>query len=353
MAELKALDHLIRGHADPSKAHPGIVLVAIDESSLEAFGRWPWLRDRHGYVVRYLKRAGAKAIVFDLMFFEPDENAEEFDESFAQDVKAAGNVYLPVLLRREAAKPDELPASLTGLRVEGERGVTSGPESLYRSVKLPIPGLAQAARGLGFINLTADADGPTRRIPWLARAGTVTVPQIALAVAQDFLGVQRLMLTDDSLRLGDRTVPMASNGTVLLNWQGTLEQTYPQYAIGHVLQSFTQMEKQERPVLDPAKFRDKIVFIAGTAAGLYDLRVTPFSSATPGVLIHMTALDNLLQGQFLKPGSSMDGSDSPLDALHCLGLLLHVGLFVSGEIRRDGYPGDRLVWTQYSCPVRT
>jgi adenylate cyclase len=68
VAELKALDHVIRGYADPAKAHPGIVLIAIDESSLEAFGRWPWPRDRHGYVVRYLKEAGAKAVVSDLMF---------------------------------------------------------------------------------------------------------------------------------------------------------------------------------------------------------------------------------------------------------------------------------------------
>jgi adenylate cyclase len=98
---IKGVGSSHRGHADPSKAHPGIVLIAIDESSLEALGRWPWPRDRHGYVVRYLKKAGAKAVVFDLMFFEPDENAEEFDESFAQDVKAAENVYLQVLLRQE------------------------------------------------------------------------------------------------------------------------------------------------------------------------------------------------------------------------------------------------------------
>jgi adenylate cyclase len=101
--------------------------------------------------------------------------------------------------------------------------------------------------------------------------------------------------------MGDRSIPLASDGTLLLNWHGPLERSYRQYAIGHVLKSFTQMQKHERPLLDPQVFRDKIVFIAGTAAGLYDLRVTPFSSATPGVLIHMTALDNLLQDQFLKP----------------------------------------------------
>ncbi|HEX2055711.1 MAG TPA: adenylate/guanylate cyclase domain-containing protein [Nitrospiraceae bacterium] len=301
VAELKALDHLVRGHADPLKAHPDIVLVSIDESSLEAFGRWPWPRDRHGYVVRYLKQAGAKAIVFDLMFFEPDENAEEFDESFAQDVKAAGNVYLPVLLRQEPDEPDHTAMVPFPLKIVGEARFELQSEGPYRSVKFPISGLAQAARGLGFINLTADSDGPTRRIPLLAWVGANQVPHLALAVAQDLLGASSLTVTDGSLRIGNRAVPLAPGGTLFLNWHGRLEETYRQYAIGHVLKSFTQLEKGEQPVLDPRIFRDKIVFIAGTAAGLYDLRVTPFSSATPGVLIHMTALDNLLQQQFLRP----------------------------------------------------
>src|SRR2546427_353803 len=56
------------------------------------------------------------------------------------------------------------------------------------------------------------------------------------------------------------------------------------------------MQKGERPLLDPALFKDKIVFVASTAAGTYVLRVTPLSPFTPGVLIHMTALDNLLRG---------------------------------------------------------
>ena len=302
VAELKVLDHVIRGHADPTKAHPDIVLIAIDESSLEAFGRWPWPRDRHGYVIRYLKEAGAKAVIFDLMFFEADENAEEFDDSFAQDVKEAADVYLPVLLRNEALhQGQKLPASLARLRINGTGHIEDKALNSYQSVKLPIPGLAQSAHGLGFINLTADPDGPTRRVPLLAKAGTLTVPHIALAAAQDLFGAETLTIEDDSLRVGARTVPVASDGTLLINWHGGLEQTYRQYAIGHVLQSFAQMEKHARPLLDPAVFRDKIVFIAGTAAGLYDLRVTPFSSATPGVLIHMTVLDNLLQGQFLKP----------------------------------------------------
>jgi adenylate cyclase len=167
-------------------------------------------------------------------------------------------------------------------------------------LKIPLASLAEGARGLGFINLTADSDGPTRRIPLIGRFGDAAVPHLSLAVARDLLGIEKVVIQGDSLRIAEWTVPLTPEGALLLNWHGPLERTYRTYAVGHVLQSFAQIEKQERPVLDPAVFKDKIVFIAGTAAGMYDLRVTPFSTYTPGVLIHMTALDNILQGHFLR-----------------------------------------------------
>src|SRR3989449_3226239 len=61
------------------------------------------------------------------------------------------------------------------------------------------------------------------------------------------------------------------------------------------------MQKGERPLLDPALFKDKIVFVATTAAGTYDLRVTPLSPFTPGVVIIVTALANLLRSQAVAP----------------------------------------------------
>ena len=47
-------------------------------------------RDRHGYVVHYLKQAGAKAVVFDILFLEQDSAAEEFDEVFAENQPRPG-----------------------------------------------------------------------------------------------------------------------------------------------------------------------------------------------------------------------------------------------------------------------
>ncbi len=304
VVELKALDHLVRRYADPAKADSNLVLLAIDESSLEAFGRWPWPRDRYGYVVRYLKQAGARAVVFDVMFFEPDENAEEFDQSFADDMRAADNVFLPMLFQ---AEPHPISSDLQArATLNVELPESDRAAERQAGVKPPIPLLAQRARGLGVINLSADADGPTRRIPLLGQMSGQFVPHLSLAVARYVLGADGISLKDGRVQIGSISVPLDADGQLLIRWHGSLEETYHvrKYSIGRVLQAFAQQQKGERPGLDATLFKDKVVFIAGTAAGLYDLRVTSFSSATPGVLIHMAALDNLLHGQGLQAAPS-------------------------------------------------
>jgi len=304
VAELKTLDHRYYRYADPAKAGKDIVLVAVDEASLEAFGRWPWPRDRHGYVVHYLREAGAKAIVFDILFLEPDEDSEEFDQAFAEEVRAAGNVFLPILFQDSLQPfPTEL-LSKAAIPVENRSNRSATLLPNYPGVKLPIPPLAEAARGFGFINLFPDQDGTARRIPLLAQAQEATFPQISAAVARYVLGADRAERGPRWLRLGPATVPLTTQGDMVIDWHGTLERkTYPSYSIGAVLRSFTEMRNGERPFLDPALFKDKIVFVATTAAGTYELRVTPLSPFTPGVLIHMAALDNMLRGRYMRPAS--------------------------------------------------
>ena len=299
IAELKSLDHRFNQYADPAKADKDLVLVAVDEASLAAFGRWPWPRDRFGYVVHYLHAAGTKAIVFDILFLEPDANDQEFDAVLAEEVRAAENVFFPFLLQH-----DPTPALSAPLPTKATIPVDSQPERLansanpYQGIKLPIPSLTEAARGLGHITLTPDPDGTMRRLPPLVQTMQGAVPQLATAVARYLLRVERAVQDGHTLRLGPTTVPITRDGDIVLDWHGALEQkTYPAYSIGAVLRSYTEMQKGERPLLDPALFKDKVVFVGTTAAGTYDLRVTPLSPFTPGVLIQMTALDNLLRSQ--------------------------------------------------------
>ena len=317
IAELKTLDHRFHRYADPAKAGNDIVLVAVDEASLEAYGRWPWPRDRHGYVVHYLKQAGAKAVVFDILFLEPDSAAEEFDAVFAEEMQAAGNVYLPFLMdnqQKPSADSTVSPAILlksspdilkkATIALDDQELQPSKTLQTYTGEKLPTPLLAQAAHGLGYINLTPDIDGTTRRLPLLAQVGNQTFMHIATSVARDILTADQATLRHRELRLGAVAIPLTTEQEMVIDWNGTLEnRVYPVYPIGAVLRSFTDMQGGKKPLLDPALFRDKIVFVATTAAGTYDLRVTPLSAFAPGVLIHMSALDNILRHRHLQPAS--------------------------------------------------
>ena len=317
IAELKTLDHRFHRYADSTKAGNDIVLVAVDEASLEAYGRWPWPRDRHGYVVHYLKQAGAKAVVFDILFLEPDSAAEEFDEVFAEEMRAAGNVYLPFLMQDEHEPSADSTVSPAGLQkpspdilkkatiaLDDQEPQPTGTLKTYAGEKLPTPLLAQAAHGLGYINLTPDIDGTTRRLPLLAQARNQTFLHITTAVARDLLNVDQATLRRRELQLGPMTIPLTAEQEMVIDWHGTLEnRVYPVYPIGAVLRSYTDMREGKPPLLDPALFRDKIVFVATTAAGTYDLRVTPLSPFAPGVLIHMSALDNILRHRHLQPAS--------------------------------------------------
>lgn len=317
VTELKTLDHRFHRYADSTKAGNDIVLVAVDEASLETYGQWPWSRDRHGYVVHYLKEAGAKAVVFDLLFLEPDRSGEEFDAVFAEEMRAAGNVYLPFLMQDKQQPSDGPTASPDGVQeyplkilkkatipLDDQSTLPTGTVSTYADAKLPIPLFAQAAHGLGYINLTPDIDGTTRRLPPLAYAQQQAFLHISTTVARDLLQADRASLHPRELRLGPVTIPLTAEQDMVIDWHGSLEnRVYPAYPIGAVLRSFTDLQSGKPPLLDPALFRDKIVFIATTAAGTYDLRVTPLSPFAPGVLIHMSALDNMLRHRHLQPAS--------------------------------------------------
>ena len=72
-----------------------IVIVGIDDESLEALGRWPWPRDYHGELIRLIGEGEPATIGYDIIFAE--ESAEEGDDDYLVEmVKEAGNVVFPV-----------------------------------------------------------------------------------------------------------------------------------------------------------------------------------------------------------------------------------------------------------------
>ena len=136
--ENQALDFWYR--LRPSSSPPReIVIVGIDEHSFQDLKKsWPWPRSYHAKITRQLKAAGARLIVFDVLFAEPS-NAKD-DQAFAEAMREAGNVILATTIESSE-------------NAQVARQILVQPYPLFR----------KAALGMGLTLVTPDNDGIVRR----------------------------------------------------------------------------------------------------------------------------------------------------------------------------------------------
>lgn len=320
VAELKAYDARVRALADPSRADSSIVILAIDDRSLgyvaDRIGRWPWPRDVHANILEYLTYGGARLVLFDIGFHEPDLDRPELDTIFADVIEASGIATLAVAFGRDQdedaiARFEAVLGRGEALGILGRHAVGDDaalPESLrYQMVETPPALLARGARALGSItHHPDDEDGVARRerlvYGFRGRAYASLPLAGARALEPERFGGEPV-LRDDELRLGTETIPL-DGGSFLVHWKGPYlrdgEPTYEIYPASWVLNSYEQVLTGYPPDVPPEAFRDKVVVVGATAAGLLDLRTTPFGAAEPGLILHATILDNLLNGDYLR-----------------------------------------------------
>ena len=166
MLEQKTLDmrFLIRGPVAPG---PETLIAAIDEKSINKLGRFPWPRSVWGRVVERLTEEGAKVIVFDVFFTEP-ENVES-DDLFQGAIRRSGRVILPVVFDfSEIGYKDSGFTSnkLDFMSPSAFAMIRNSEESFYPfKAKMVLPTLfrfSSAANSLAHINMIPDSDGTLR-----------------------------------------------------------------------------------------------------------------------------------------------------------------------------------------------
>ena len=314
--ELKTLDLRFRSlPPTPAEALPDdIVIVEIDQSSIEHVYtymnyRWPWPRLFYGAMIDFISEAGARAIVFDIFFTEPDIERDisgaESDAGLEDATVRCGRVMHTYLLKQEGLPPpeDEQSALLASPGCAPVALPRDTPGLVYASAALPSAALIQASRTLGFANVDLDSDNILRRLPLLARYHDVTLMNTALASAWDISGRPDLALTPDALLLGDTRIPTRADRSFYLWWYRMQEQGQSPFAsvqAAKVLTAQAELSAGMTPTLDPAMFKDKIVYFGSTATGLFDVKATPLSHAVPGVRVQATALANLLRGDTVR-----------------------------------------------------
>ena len=272
--ENRVLDLFVRSQAAQLAPDPDIVIVDIDEKSLvrmqDIAGSWPWPRSVHGELVAGIAAQKPAAIVFDILFSEPDKFRPESDRAFNSALAGVGNVYLPLMRLSSEGGAKGVPlaqvAELLGLR-RTPRAQADATATLL----VPSPEVVDPSHWrLGAINFLADPDGVGRRYYLRIDAYGWEIPSLPARVAQD-LGYE---------------VPEGES--VLLAWRGG------KGAFRHVSYSDLYQDFGRKARARPAdEFRDKIVIVGTAASGLHDLRVTPIDSLYPGVEVIATAIDNL------------------------------------------------------------
>ncbi|HEX8031888.1 MAG TPA: CHASE2 domain-containing protein, partial [Vicinamibacterales bacterium] len=303
--ELKTYDLRVAATARPSAPADNIVLVAIDNESIRRMeplvGRWPWPRLVHATLIDYLAAAGAKVIGYDILF--PEHDMRKFmvgdtewtgaasDDALVESTKKAGNVVhiaeasSPELIEASRALVENLDAPALNTRPPFAGCAEPRPR-----VTPPFAELAAAAKAIGHSLFIYDSDGPLRRASPIVTVGERTFPSFSMAAAMA-AGKTPAINTrvDDSTHCG-----------VMIPWRGPAENsngqpTFKSYAFYDLFYSQQQILEGQKPGIDPALFKDRIVIVGATAEGLKDFFTTPFPQGDiTGPEVHANLVDAFL-----------------------------------------------------------
>jgi adenylate cyclase len=303
--ELKTYDLRVAATARPAATADNIVLIAIDNESIQRMeplvGRWPWPRLVHATLIDYLAAAGAKVIGYDILFAERDIRkfmvgdtewtGAESDAALVESTQKAGNVVHAA----EASSPELIEASralVTNLDAPAlnTRPSFSGCAESRPRLTPPFPELAAASRAIGHTLFTYDADGPLRRVSPIVQVGERIIPSFSMATTMTY-GSTPVIETrvDDSQHCG-----------VMIPWRGPAENgngqpTFKSYSFYDLFYSQQQLLEGQKPGIDPALFKDRIVIIGVTAEGLKDFFTTSFPKGDiSGPEVHANVIDAFL-----------------------------------------------------------
>lgn len=245
-------------------ASDDIVIVAIDDGSIQEMGHWPWPRAQHATLLEQLSEA--RAVAFDLVFSEPNPAYPDDDAILAQAIRDHGRVVLPLIISNNSS-----------------------------TVAPPMPILGDAAMRLGTINIYPDSDGVIRSVLAQKRLDSgLVLDHISLALLDAGQDSNKAQHMRDAH--GSTPVRIAyarfSNDLSIVPYNRVLDGSIP-----------------------PTTFKDKYVLVGSWGSGLGDTFATPYSGIggpMPGVEVLANVLNGGLSNQWI------EAPDRFTSALLCL-----------------------------------
>lgn len=293
-----------------------VVIVDIDETSIKSLGQWPWSRDKLAKILENLTLANVGIVGLDIVFAEEDrtsphkilqdlkiykKDVPNYDLEFANVVENSpvilGYQFDLVKKDNQNVKVPQIPA----IFIEKDKPQDKSYLIEAYNTILNIPQIQDKAYSSGFFNNIPDDTGIIRSVPLIISYDDTIYPSLALEVIRVINETQKVVVQYDengisNIVLDDILIPTDRYGRMLINFRGAERSFKYISAIDIYNNSF-----------DKSEIDGKIVLIGTSAAGLFDLRATPFDSVFPGVEVHANIIDNILMQDFIYKASWLDG----------------------------------------------
>jgi adenylate cyclase len=313
----------------PKTIDPRVVIVDIDEKSLNAEGRWPWSRDKVTLLVRQLfEKYKTRVVGFDIVFAEPDNSSglaslEELGKKELKDhaefqrflEQARKTLDYDRLFAEEIAKYPVVLGFFLGGKTE-KSGTLPPPTFEQQSLGDPnwifahhlasgfsgnIEALQKQAAAAGHLYPSLDFDGVTRRVPIFMKYGDGYYEAIAFALTRTYLGnapALATVLPPDAFSGNLATVPKVRIGPLTIPLDEAMSALIPYRGASGVFRYVSATDVIHGRIPED-ELRDKIVIVGTSAQGLLDLRSTPVREDFPGVEVHANLVSGFLDGSIM------------------------------------------------------
>ncbi|MBI5235536.1 MAG: CHASE2 domain-containing protein [Deltaproteobacteria bacterium] len=292
--DLKVIDafFVLRGNTRPPS---DVVIVAVDEKSINQMGRWPWSREVTAKLVGALKPA--RVVAYDIVFAEP-QNAVA-DKALGNAIKDADNAVLGFFFRDDSTEaPDTVieaqlkRSTITRISYLGDGAAEGFAGVEFSGVDANIPVIGLFASSFGSFNIIPQDDGLYRAANLVFKYNDAIYPSLALEALRSYFGKDLTLHIApygiDGLSVGDARIPLDEEGAYQVNYYGPAL-SFATYSASDVING----------KVGEASLKDKLVFVGVTEKGIYDIRPTPLDTLLPGVEIHATVAANVIEKRFL------------------------------------------------------
>ena len=313
--------------AEHKKTNENIIIVTVDDMSyeylLENYGDWPIPRYLYGEFLDYVEAQKPAIVAFDFLFISALRNAPQSDERFVAALNRYDNVFVamnfddqPVSVR----KPPELPDYIKdNFPIESKKIVPRR----YSNCRVILRDIMDAAKNVGHINTPKSDDGVNRIVPLF-----ITYPNIkenpeeqnlqddkflymTVKIARRYLSDTQGMKFDNlkidknnNFIFGPKKIPLTNRGDIILNWYGksgsTEGKTFTYVPLWKILESVKLKRAGKTELFDSDYFKDKIIYVGTNVFALSDIKTVPTDKYMPGVEIHATLLNNILDNSAIK-----------------------------------------------------